>query len=117
ATVEQARAVHAADLWLAAACAAGDSIALARFEERYMQPLNAVLRATGLGPDEIDEVKQELRRKILVSDGETPRIADYSGRADLRTWIRTAAVRTSIDLMRRRRDVPVEDEELALLPA
>ena len=117
ATVDQALAVHAADLWIAAACAEGDALALAAFDERYIAPLGAVLGPTGLDGDQIDEVKQELRRKLLVSDGGAPRIADYSGRADLRTWLRTAAVRTSIDLIRRRRDVPVEEEELAALPA
>jgi RNA polymerase sigma-70 factor, ECF subfamily len=115
--LEQALAVHAADLWIAAACAAGDPDALVAFEDRYMTPLGGVLGQTGLNSDEVDEVKQELRRKLLVSDGEPPRIADYSGRADLRTWVRTAAIRTSIDLIRRRRDLPVDDEELAMLPA
>ena len=115
--IEQARAIHAADLWIATACAAGDPVALARFEERYMVTLGPILASTGLAPDEIDEVKQELRRKILVADGDKPRISDYSGRADLRTWIRTAAIRTSIDLIRRRRDIPVDAEELAVLPA
>ena len=117
ATPDQARAVHAADLWIAAACAAGDARALALFDERYIGPLGGVLRATGLDPDQIDEVRQELRRKLLVADGETPRIADYSGRADLRTWMRTSAIRLAIDLMRRRRDIPVDDEELAIVPA
>jgi RNA polymerase sigma-70 factor (ECF subfamily) len=115
--VDHARAVHAADLWIASACAAGDPRALAAFEERYVAPLGGVLRATGLDPDQIDEVRQELRRKLLVADGDVPRIADYSGRADLRTWLRTSAIRISIDLIRRRRDVPIEDEELAMVPA
>jgi RNA polymerase sigma-70 factor (ECF subfamily) len=119
ATLDQARAVHAADLWIAAACAAGDPRALAAFEERYVIPLGGVLRATGLDPDQIDEVRQELRRKLLVAepDDVAPRLADYSGRADLRTWLRTAAIRIAIDGMRRRRDVPIADEELALVPA
>jgi RNA polymerase sigma-70 factor (ECF subfamily) len=116
-TSEQASAVHAADLWIAAACAAGDATAIAAFDATYLDPLGGVLRATGLDPDQIDEVRQELRRKLLVSQGEIPRIADYSGRADLRTWIRTAAIRAGIDLVRQRRDLPIEDEELAVLPA
>jgi len=66
--IEQARAIHAADLWIATACAAGDPVALARFEERYMVTLGPILASTGLAPDEIDEVKQELRRKILVDN-------------------------------------------------
>jgi len=114
---EQASAICGRDLWLTTACAAGDPRALALFDAQFIAPLARVLRATGLEPDQIDEVHQELRRKLLVADGEAPRIADYSGRADLRTWIRTSAIRTSIDLIRRRRDLPVEDEELAVLTA
>jgi RNA polymerase sigma-70 factor (ECF subfamily) len=112
-----ARAIHIADLWLSTACAAGDPAALAELDARYIAPLGGVLGATGLAADEIDEVKQELRRKLLVADDGAPRIADYSGRADLRIWLRTIATRTAIDLKRRRRDLPVEDDELAALPA
>ena len=113
----QLSAIHAADLWLAAACASGGAPALAAFDEHYLAPLDGVLLRSGLAPDQIDEVKQELRRKLLVADGGEPRIADYSGRADLRTWVRTAALRAGIDLIRRRRDLPVEDEELVAVPA
>ena len=113
---EDARSLHAADLSLAAACAAGDPAALAVFDEQYLAPLAGVLRATGLAADQIDDVMQELRARLLVGDGR-PRILDYAGRADLRLWVRTAAVRAGIDLVRQRRDLPVEDEELAALPA
>jgi RNA polymerase sigma-70 factor, ECF subfamily len=113
----QARAVHAADLWLATACAAGDPAALAAFDREFLGPLDAQLAATSLTPDQIDDVKQELRKKLLVAEDGPPRIADYSGRADLRIWLRTAATRTAIDLIRRRRDKPVAEEEFATLPA
>lgn len=117
AQADHARAIHVSDLWLTTACAAGNANAIAAFDEHYIAPLGVLLRPTGLDVDQIDEVKQELRRKLLVADGEVPRIADYSGRADLRMWIRTAAIRTSIDLIRRRRDLPIDDEELAAVPA
>jgi len=117
ATADAARAIHAADLWLTGACAAGDRAAIALFDERYLAPLDGVLGPKGFAPDQIDEVKQELRRKLLVADGDVPRIADYSGRADLRTWIFTAAVRAGIDLLRRLRDTPADDAQLADLPA
>src|SRR5262245_47049107 len=106
-----ARAVHAADLWLALACAAGDPKAIAAFDEHYVARLKTVLATLGLAPDEIDDVKQELRRKLLVADGRRPRIAEFSGRADLRRWVRTVAVRISIDRFRQKRDVLIDDEE------
>jgi RNA polymerase sigma-70 factor (ECF subfamily) len=109
-------AIHAADLWLTAGCAAGDPAAIAAFDERLIAPLDRVLGQVGLAADQIDDVKQELRRKLLVADGDRVRIADYSGRADLRTWIRTTAVRAAIDLVRKHREVSLDDEELAALP-
>ena len=117
ATADEARALFAPDLWLAAGCAAGDAKAIAYFDERYVAPLGKVLGATGLTADQIDEVKQELRGKLLVADGEPPRILEYSGRADLRTWMRTTAVRGAIDLLRRKQALPLDDDELAALPA
>jgi RNA polymerase sigma-70 factor (ECF subfamily) len=116
-TAEQALVLHASDLWIASACATGDRIALAHFEEQFVAPLTRVLNAVGLAGDQIDEVKQELRRKLLVSEGEPPRILDYSGRADLRTWLRTTATRLAIDLLRRRGALPIDDDELAQAPA
>lgn len=117
ASCDLARSLHAGDLWLTAACAAGDPAALAAFEQQYMSSLDHVLASSGIAADLVDEVKQEVRRKLLVADDGAPRIADYSGRAELRIWLRTAAIRTSIDLIRKQRDVPVADEELAALPA
>ena len=107
------------DLYLAAGCAHGNPAALAAFDAQYLRQIGAALGPMELPRDAIDEVAQELRRKLLVAEGgEPPRIVDYSGRADLRTWLRTAAVRTAIDLRRRERDLPVEDEVLAAaLPA
>jgi len=107
------------DLYLAAACAKGDPVAIAAFDARFLRQIGVALAPMELSADAIDDVAQELRRKLLVSEGgEPPRIVDYSGRADLRTWLRTAAVRTAIDLRRRERDTPVEDDVLAqALPA
>jgi RNA polymerase sigma-70 factor (ECF subfamily) len=116
-SIEVARALHVADLWLAAGCASGDPVALAGFDANYLAPLGGLLAPTGLAPDQIDEVRQELRRKLLVAEEGQPRIADYSGRADLRIWLRTAATRAAIDLIRKQRDIPAEDEDLAALPA
>lgn len=115
-TVERARAVHAADLWIAIACGQGNPAALIAFDDAFLSPM-----ATWLGSnhtaDQVEDVRQEVRSKLLVAEGEEPpRICDYSGRADLRTWIRTTAVRTAIDLMRKRREVPLEDEEDIALP-
>lgn len=109
------RALHAADLYLACACARGDARALAWFDEHF---LSAVGRAWG-GRHRLahlaDEVRQALRVRLLVSDGGgPPRIAGYSGRGPLGAWVRMAATRLGLDLVRRERPEARGDDELLL---
>ncbi|HEY5923675.1 MAG TPA: sigma-70 family RNA polymerase sigma factor [Kofleriaceae bacterium] len=112
-----ASTLHVADLWLAIACAHGNRVALAAFDVQYVAPLARILAPTGLSVDQIEDVKQELRRKLLVADGGVPRIAEYSGRAELRLWVRTIATRAAIDAIRRRREDPADDDDIGALPA
>ncbi len=49
---------------------------------------------------------QELRTKLLV--GEDPRILRYGGRGPLLAWLRVAATRTAIDLIRADKAAPAE---------
>ena len=110
-------AIHAPDLWLALACMNGDGAACELFDRQFVSRLRPALGQFGLSADEIDETLQMLRTKLLVGDGEGPRIAEYSGRADLRMWLRTIALRAAIDLRRAHRDVQADDAELAAQPA
>ncbi|MBZ0233994.1 MAG: sigma-70 family RNA polymerase sigma factor [Deltaproteobacteria bacterium] len=109
-------AIAAADLWLACACLAHDPAALHGLDAQITS-LRPVLGAMRLDDDRIDELLQELRAKLLVDDpdGSHARLADYSGRADLRTWLRTAVTRAAIDVLRKRVDhaLPDDDEVLA----
>jgi len=106
--------LHSADLFLALACAAGDSAAVAGLE-RHVAKLDGTLARVGLGPSEIEEAKQRLRDHLLVGGASGPAILSYSGRGPLRAWIRVAAVRVGIKLRQReKRELPVDDEALAL---
>lgn len=116
ATVDDLGALRLAELWLAWAAAAGDAAAIALLDAEFLGPLVGVLRRTGLRPDQIEDALQEIRLRLLVGDGR-PRLLDYAGRADLRAWLRTVAVRMAIDLQRKRHDAPADDEELLALPA
>jgi RNA polymerase sigma-70 factor, ECF subfamily len=67
-----------------------------------------------------DDVKQQLRRGLLVGDAGRPGILEFSGRGELRRWLRVLAVRWAVALRRRaRREMPSEDWllERALVPA
>src|SRR5687767_927651 len=102
------------ELALATACAAGDAEAIAIVEERYFRDLDRALARFRGGPGLVEEVKQRLRHKLFVGDGDGPKISTYSGRGDLGRWIRVAATREAISLLRKgKKEVPLEESALA----
>ena len=105
--------MHTSDLYLACACARGDAKAFAAFDERCLGQIDRLLAGMGVDADASAEVKQELRSRVLVGDGRAPEILDFTGRGDLRSWVRVMAIRQALRrLERARRDVSVEDDEL-----
>jgi RNA polymerase sigma-70 factor, ECF subfamily len=118
---EAARQIRADDLYLACACSRGDPRAIAAFERRCLSVVDETLpRMVGVEPHLIDDVKQELRWRLLVADAGPPRIVEFSGRGELRRWVRVLAVREALAIKRRaRRQTPAEDQllERALVPA
>jgi RNA polymerase sigma-70 factor, ECF subfamily len=105
---------HAEDLYLASACAIGDAAALAAFEAELVPVIHRAARRLLDTHDFADEIVQLIRERVLVApQGGTPRIADYSGQGPLRAWIRIAAMRLGLNLLRdRRRDLLVGDDDL-----
>jgi RNA polymerase sigma-70 factor (ECF subfamily) len=100
-----------ADLYIACACAAGDDVAIARFEARYFAGIAPALARMQLDGDTIAEVKQHVRERLFV--GAPPRIAQITGHGDLGALIRIMAVRTALNL--RRRDHRLDrDDDLVL---
>lgn len=94
-------AVHGADLYLACACALGVPGAIAAFERRLLTHLPAFVGHLNSAPEFADEVGQLLREKLFVAPkGAAPKIADYSGRGALASWVRVAALRTALSLRR-----------------
>jgi RNA polymerase sigma-70 factor, ECF subfamily len=82
----------AADLYLAAACAAGDAAALATFRAELVPGLRQALGTLGIPPATIDETEQRVLVMLFV--GDAPQIAGYTGRGKLRSWLRSIGVRT-----------------------
>ena len=89
---------HATDIYLACACAGGDRAAIALLEQRHLAPVRGSVARYQGSPDFVDEVLQELRSKLLLPP--SPRIARYAGRGPLGAWVRVAASRVAIDLLR-----------------
>ncbi|WP_369945765.1 sigma-70 family RNA polymerase sigma factor [Vitiosangium sp. GDMCC 1.1324] len=94
------RQLHAADLYLACACAQGEPQALQHFERHILQKVPA--RLGQLPAATLDEVLQVLRQRLLLGvGGAAPKIADYSGRGPLRGWVRIVAARIAGELSSR----------------
>jgi RNA polymerase sigma-70 factor, ECF subfamily len=88
---------HGADLYLACACALGDRQALAVFEKQLLPAVDGKLRGMGVGEEQLDEIRQGLRVRLL-SDGQ-PRIASYAARGPLVAWLRIAATRLALNIV------------------
>lgn len=102
-----------ADLYLACACATGDKTALAVFDRHYMREVDIALARMRIGPPRSNDVKQLVRQRLFVGDGGTGKIAEYAGRGDLRRWVRSVAVRTCLnDLRKGKHEVLTDDDQL-----
>lgn len=92
---------YASDLYLCCACADQAPRALEAFDASCLEPLGGVLRRVTASDDEISEVKQVLRTRLFVASGSAPaKIRSYLGRGNLRAWLRAAAVREAIAILR-----------------
>jgi RNA polymerase sigma-70 factor, ECF subfamily len=107
-------AVCVPDLFLACACALGVDGAALAFERQYMPVVEAAAGRLGGGPELADEVKQIVREILFVGAGASgPAIADFSGRGNLKAWLRVIATREGLRILRRDKGrVGVQDEGL-----
>jgi len=108
-------ALRTGELYLACACAHGDAHALAAFDERFLSRVAEYVAHIDRSADFADEVRQALRSKLLLPRGASPPlVAEYRGRGALGGWVRVAAVRTALDIVRQRKPVASPDVADAL---
>jgi RNA polymerase sigma-70 factor, ECF subfamily len=98
---------------------------LAAFDARYLTIVPHYLARLDRSPAFADEVRQRLRERLFVGEaGEAARLASYSGRGPLGTWVRVAAIRLALNLRRSDREASLQpgdepmiagDPELLLL--
>ena len=89
------------DLYVAAACAARDGVAVAACEARYGPGIDRALARQGLERAAADELRQKLREQLYVADASgRPYLAAYSGRGKLSGWLRVIAVRLALKSFR-----------------
>lgn len=114
---EASARLDAAEVLLAAACAAGNREALAHFERRYFADVPAALGRLSLSADDVAEVVQRLRIRLLVADGDAaPRVLGYAGAGQLGGLVRVTAIRLGLNLLRDRGRLAVGDDGLEDVP-
>src|SRR5262245_57355434 len=108
-----------ADLYLACACSKGISAAISAFDRDYMREVDIALARMRIGPPRLNDVKQLVRQRLFVGGGtagaptSAGKISEYGGRGDLRRWVRSVAVRTCLNELRKgKREVLVDDDQL-----
>ena len=106
-------ALRAADLYVACGCADGDRAALAAFDRHFMREVDIALGRMRIPPARVSDVKQLVRQRLFVGDGGPGKIVEYGGRGDLRRWVRSVAVRTCLnDLRKGKHEVLTDDDHL-----
>jgi RNA polymerase sigma-70 factor (ECF subfamily) len=92
-----------ADLYLACACARGVAPAVEAFARTILREVDAHVARFDRSAAFADEVRQDLAARLLVAaPGARPKLDDYAGSAPLSAWVRIAAIRTALNLMRRK---------------
>lgn len=108
----------AVELGLALACARGDRTALAAFDRAYLADVPAGLAHMKLDRATIDDLVQEVRTKLLVSeDGMPPRVLAYAGQGKLRGLCQVMAARAALTRLRGTRRTTSDDGVAALAAA
>ena len=108
-----------ADLYLACACAHQMPAAISAFDRDYMREVDVALQRMRVGPPRLQDVKQLVRQRLFVGGGNAGqptspgKIAEYGGRGDLRRGVRSVAVRTCLNELRKgKREVLIDDDQL-----
>lgn len=89
---------HAADLYLACACARGLPAAMRAFDPILREVVQRAVARIDASSAFQDLVAQDLRTRLLL--GAPPKIAEYSGQAPLAPWLKTSAIRSALNFKR-----------------
>jgi RNA polymerase sigma-70 factor (ECF subfamily) len=102
--------LFAADLYLAAACFHREVAAIVACERAHADDIERGFDSLGATPGLREETWQRLRERIFVGVGDQPpAIGSFTGRGSLRKWLRVAATRLALNVIRsQRRETPLD---------
>jgi RNA polymerase sigma-70 factor (ECF subfamily) len=102
---------HPEDLALAEAARRGDPQAVHRVTVELLDEAARAVMRLHPSSDFVEEVKQSLRERLLVSTAERPaKLQEYTGQGPLLKWLRVVCVGTAINLRRGDRREHLVDE-------
>jgi RNA polymerase sigma-70 factor, ECF subfamily len=104
-----------ADHYLAFACAAGDSVAVAECDAILVREAGFAADGTKVHASVRDEATQIVRTQLLAPrEGKPAAIGDYAGRGALRSWLRVCVSRELVRLAKaQQRSEPLEEHLIA----
>ncbi len=117
---EQITAEQATELYLACGCAQGDVGALRAFDEHFLCEVPSFISRIDSSEPFVDEVRQKVRERLLLATKErAPRIAEFTGKGRLASWLRVVTIREALQLRRgKKRTIDSDEQRLAeLMPA
>ena len=116
---EALTALRGDDLYLACACGRGDAAALAAFEATYGADLRGALGRFVRGDAATSDLAQQVRERLFVGKGASAaKIGEYSGRGQLRNWLKAVTARVALNALDgARKELPLEDEMMAQMPS
>jgi RNA polymerase sigma-70 factor, ECF subfamily len=92
---DEAWVQYGRELFLCAACAAGDDEAIAIFEQAVLPSAEEAIARVNASGEFLDEVLSAVRDKLLA--GSNPKIRDYSARGSLVAWTKVVATRHALN--------------------
>jgi RNA polymerase sigma-70 factor (ECF subfamily) len=102
-------------LYLACACVQGVPKAIQALEDHYLAKLPGSLAYLKLSSTSVDDICQMVREHLLVGTPESgPKLAGYTGRGSLLTWMRVTATRMARRMDASDLETPDEDVIAAL---
>lgn len=101
---------RATDLFLACGCTLADPEALRYFDSSIISQVDLYIARFALAPDVRDDIRQQLRIKLLV--GSPPGVSRYRGQGPLAAWVRIIAVRAALDVCAATNPLTCGDSEL-----
>src|SRR4051812_40914658 len=90
---------HAADLYLACGCAAGDGVAQEAFERELFPDVEAVIQRVDSDRRFVTAAMSALRARLFATDG---KVVAYAARGGLSAWLSVFATRVAMDTVRER---------------